>query len=424
MIRQPLRRIFVAAAALPCVGLGAAACSMAAPPGLDRRPSRRAQGGDRRADADARQSSCATATAIPTRRSPSSASGPADTVVEIWPGGGWYTEILAPYVAARRRHLLCRGDGRERHGRRAPADGAPMPRSTAAIRLAAFPTFDAAETRVPDGSADVVLTFRNVHNWQMGYQREPPALCEEAFRQIFAMLRPGGTLGVVDHRLPESADAERERTSGYVKVSTVRRLAEAAGFRFVAASEVNANPRDTADWPDGVWTLPPALRLGERDRERYLAIGESDRMTLRFVKPRISAFLPCIAGAGPPKCGGGSRRRPLHHARWLLRSKSRRGLVAELVELLLELGELGLERGELGLVVSAAARLVGRGRLAAGRGGGEHLHVAPRDLGERIGGEARRPSPRGTGSGCAAAPRARPRDIAAPPTASDRRTSR
>ena len=161
-----------------------------------------------------------------------------------------------------------------------------MPTLYGRVRLATFPAFEApAETRVPDGSADVVLTFRNVHNWQMGYQRENQPYSEEAFRQMFAMLRPGGTLGVVDHRLPESADAERERTSGYVKVSTVRRLAEAAGFRFVAASEVNANPRDTADWPDGVWTLPPALRLGAQDRERYLAIGESDRMTLRFVKP-------------------------------------------------------------------------------------------------------------------------------------------
>ena len=154
------------------------------------------------------------------------------------------------------------------------------------IRTAAFPAWEAAEARVPDGSADVVLTFRNVHNWVSGYQRNGQPYAEEAFRQIYAMLRPGGTFGVVDHRLPEAADAARERTSGYLKVSTVRRLAEAAGFRFAGASEVNANPRDTADWPDGVWTLPPTLRLGDRDRARYLAIGESDRMTLRFVKPR------------------------------------------------------------------------------------------------------------------------------------------
>jgi predicted methyltransferase len=125
------------------------------------------------------------------------------------------------------------------------------------INLATFPAFDAAATRVPDGSADIVLTFRNVHNWRMGYQRDRVDYSEEAFRQMYRMLKPGGTLGIVDHRLPEGADAARETNSGY-----------------------------TADYPDGVWTLPPALRLRDQDRERYLAIGESDRMTLRFVKPR------------------------------------------------------------------------------------------------------------------------------------------
>ena len=98
--------------------------------------------------------------------------------------------------------------------------------------------------------------------------------------------RTAGDAGVrVDHRLPETADAERERTSGYIKTSTVRSLAEAAGFQLAASSEINANPKDTADWPDGVWTLPPSLALKDQDRDRYLAIGESDRMTLKFVKP-------------------------------------------------------------------------------------------------------------------------------------------
>jgi predicted methyltransferase len=218
---------------------------------------------------------------------------PDDTVVEIWPGGGWYTEILAPYVlqgggtyyAAAMNDNMMAGVRRMMEANPALYGG---------VRLATFPAFDAGSgsgagagpARVPDGSADVVLTFRNVHNWIMGYQRDSQPYGEEAFRQMYAMLRPGGTLGVVDHRLPESADAERERSSGYVKVSTVRRLAEAAGFRLVGASEINANPNDTADWPRGVWTLPPTLRLGDQDRARYLAIGESDRMTLRFVKPR------------------------------------------------------------------------------------------------------------------------------------------
>jgi predicted methyltransferase len=209
---------------------------------------------------------------------------PNQTVVEIWPGGGWYTEILAPYVArgGGRYYAVGLNDNMFNGVRRMMTAN---PQLYGQINIATFPAFDDAATRVPDGTADVVLTFRNVHNWRMGYQRDRQDYSQEAFRQMFRMLRPGGTLGVVDHRLPEGADAARETSSGYIKTSTVRRLAEAAGFRLVEASEINANPRDTADYPDGVWTLPPALRRGETDRERYLAIGESDRMTLRFVKP-------------------------------------------------------------------------------------------------------------------------------------------
>jgi predicted methyltransferase len=116
-------------------------------------------------------------------------------------------------------------------------------------------------------------------------QAEKTDYSEAAFREIFAMLKPGGVLGIEDHRLPESASADRERDSGYIKVSTVRALAEKAGFQFAGASEVNANPKDTTDWPQGVWTLPPTLALGDEDKAKYAAIGESDRMTLRFVKP-------------------------------------------------------------------------------------------------------------------------------------------
>jgi len=209
---------------------------------------------------------------------------PSDTVVEIWPSGGWYTEILAPYLARGGGHYYAASmgaNGNTAMRRMMAANPARYGR----IGLAAFPAWEPAETRVPDGSADVVLTFRNVHNWQVGEGRNNQPYSEEAFRQMFRMLRPGGTLGIEEHRLPESADPARENSSGYVKVSTVRRLAEAAGFRFVGASEVNANPRDTADWPQGVWTLPPTYQLGDQDRARYAAIGESDRMTLRFVKP-------------------------------------------------------------------------------------------------------------------------------------------
>ena len=98
------------------------------------------------------------------------------------------------------------------------------------------------------------------------------------------MLKPGGVLGIEDHRLPESAGAERERDSGYIKVSTVRALAEKAGFEFAGSTEINANPKDTTEWQRGVWTLPPTFALGDEDKAKYAAIGESDRMTLKFVK--------------------------------------------------------------------------------------------------------------------------------------------
>ena len=205
---------------------------------------------------------------------------PSDTVVEIWPGGGWYSEILAPYLAQGGGTYIGAASERGLTGLRKLV--AAQPAAFAGVRTATFPVLDAGGTPVAPGSADVVLTFRNVHNWMMGdkpFERQ-------AFAQMYAMLKPGGTLGVVEHRLPENADAAREKSSGYVKTSTVRRLAEEAGFRLVASSEINANPRDTADYPEGVWTLPPNFALKDKDRARYAAIGESDRMTLKFVKPR------------------------------------------------------------------------------------------------------------------------------------------
>jgi predicted methyltransferase len=209
---------------------------------------------------------------------------PDDTVVEIWPGGGWYTEILAPYLASGGGKLILAAPDWGRSGLdKLKAANADL---YGGLTVADFPVFDGKAAEIPDGTADVVLTFRNVHNWRMGYRRDDKAdYSVEAFRQIYAMLKPGGVLGIVDHRLPENASAERELKSGYIKESTVKRLAEQAGFRLVAESDVNANPKDTADWPDGVWTLPPVLTLKEVDRDKFLAIGESDRMTLKFVKP-------------------------------------------------------------------------------------------------------------------------------------------
>ncbi|QCB56519.1 methyltransferase domain-containing protein [Sphingopyxis sp. PAMC25046] len=204
---------------------------------------------------------------------------PGDTVVELWPGGGWYTEILAPLTKAGGGTLYVAAPwerGLNRIKEKQAADAATY----GALKLAEFPATGAG-TKVADGSVDVVLTFRNVHNWRFGGADKTA----DAFKQIFAMLKPGGTLGVVEHRLNESDDSAKEEKSGYMKKSSIVAFAEAAGFELAGESEINANPKDTKDYPKGVWTLPPNLTEGETDRAKYVAIGESDRMTLKFVKP-------------------------------------------------------------------------------------------------------------------------------------------
>ncbi|MFM9976800.1 MAG: class I SAM-dependent methyltransferase [Sphingomonadaceae bacterium] len=208
---------------------------------------------------------------------------PTHTVVEIWPGGGWYTEILAPYLAGQGKLIVAPPTGQyaARYLAKLDADPATYGKLTRANFPAAL-----GGTPVAPGTADAVVTFRNVHNWRMGSGSPDKAdYSEAAFRELFAMLKPGGVLGIEDHRLPDDADAERERSSGYIKVSTVRAMAEKVGFRFVASSEINANPRDTKDYPKGVWTLSPNFVEGDTDRAKFAAIGESDRMTLKFVKP-------------------------------------------------------------------------------------------------------------------------------------------
>ena len=204
---------------------------------------------------------------------------PGDTVVEVWPGGGWYTEILAPLTRVGGAYYAAGPWERGLNGVRGlqTKDAATYGK----VKLAALPA-ETGQPSVPAGSADVVLTFRNVHNWRFGGEDKARTM----FADMFRMLKPGGTLGVVEHRLPEKRDAAAEEKSGYMKTSSVVRLATAAGFRLAGRSEVNANPRDTADWPEGVWTLPPTLTLKDKDRARYEAIGESDRMTLKFVKPK------------------------------------------------------------------------------------------------------------------------------------------
>lgn len=204
---------------------------------------------------------------------------PNQTIVEFSPGGGWYTEILAPMASAKGRYVALVSP------RGAESAGKMIVDKKAWFGPATVATLDAAAgtSTVPANSADVVLTFRNVHNLTMGAD---PSTAPNAFKAFFAMLKPGGTLGVVEHRLPEARDSADEQKSGYLKRSTVVKLATDAGFKLAGESEVNANPKDTADHPEGVWTLPPVMRLKDVDAAKYRAIGESDRMTLKFVKPK------------------------------------------------------------------------------------------------------------------------------------------
>ena len=208
------------------------------------------------------------------------------TVVEIWPGGGWYSEILGPLLAEEGQLYLAIFSDK--------AEGQPdyRPRLNKALRDKVAKNPEAygdvkfthlhipGETDIaPAGSADRVLTFRNVHNWLAADQ------ADAVFKAFHDALKPGGMLGVVEHRAKPGTDLETMKKSGYVTEEKVIEIARNAGFELVEKSDVNANPKDTADHPKGVWTLPPSLRLGEKDREKYAAIGESDRMTLMFRKP-------------------------------------------------------------------------------------------------------------------------------------------
>jgi predicted methyltransferase len=204
------------------------------------------------------------------------------TVVEIYPGRGWYTEILAPYLK----------DSGTLYAAEAPGEPSyeAARRSLEALnqKLKDAPELygEVKRTKLgkdediaPPGSADLVVTFRNVHSW-MG-----SGSADDAFAAMFKALKPGGVLGVVQHRGNPSVTQDPKAGKGYVNEDYVIELAKKAGFELADKSEINANPKDTKDYAKGVWTLPPSLRLGDEDREKYLAIGESDRMTLKFVKP-------------------------------------------------------------------------------------------------------------------------------------------
>jgi predicted methyltransferase len=206
------------------------------------------------------------------------------SIIEVAPGGGWYTEILAPAVRGHGRLVAAHfpADATSEYMQRVRGEFLAM--------LAARPEiYDQVQVTgyAPGqpgglgeaGSADLVLTFRNLH----GYHRN--GILDKFFADAFKVLKSGGTLGVVQHRAPAGSDPDAGKQSGYLPQAWVVAQAEAAGFKLAASSELNANPRDTADHPGGVWALPPTLRHGDEDRDKYLAIGESDRMTLRFTKP-------------------------------------------------------------------------------------------------------------------------------------------
>ena len=206
------------------------------------------------------------------------------TVVEILPGSrGYYLEILAPYLRARGHYIAANRDelaapqylaDHKKLLERLKAEAALFGK----IQVTKF-NADKHEIATPS-SADFVLTFRNLHNWIERHE------IDGALRAFHKALKPGGVLGVVDHRGRADLSQEAQMKFGYVREDVAIKLIEKAGFKLVAKSEVNANPKDTKDYPDGVWTLPPSYRLGDKDRAKYQAIGESDRFTHKYVKQR------------------------------------------------------------------------------------------------------------------------------------------
>jgi predicted methyltransferase len=207
------------------------------------------------------------------------------TVVEIWPGGaGWYTEVLAPVLRERGTYYAAQYDpgleseyvARSLEAYRSKLAARPDVYDHVIVTaLSSTGTVDIA----PPGTADLVVSFRNVHNWMAA------GWAPQALAAMYRALKPGGILGLVEHRGNPDVRQDPKATSGYVNQAYAIELARAAGFELLAASEINANPRDTKDYEAGVWSLPPTYRLRDVDQARYAAIGESDRYTLKFVKP-------------------------------------------------------------------------------------------------------------------------------------------
>ena len=191
------------------------------------------------------------------------------TVVESWPGGGWYTEVLAPYL--RDKGKLIGAQPRAREAWDAMLDAHPnVYDKVVRVDLSQQPM-------AAPGTVDAILDFRNAHNWMPNAER-----ANALVKTWHDALKPGGIVGIVDHR--QDADSTVTGRTGYIKEQDLIDFMSKNGFEFVAKSDANANPKDTKDHPSGVWTLPPVLRLGEQDQAKYLAIGESDRLTMKFKK--------------------------------------------------------------------------------------------------------------------------------------------
>jgi predicted methyltransferase len=210
---------------------------------------------------------------------------PEMSVIEVWPDpAGWYTEVVAPLVRDKGKYygaVLDAAPGVTSQEKRVSDFKAKLASTPAFYdKVAVVPFYTDGRDIVPAGSVDMVLTFRNIHNWMA---RDS---AQKAFASMYRALKPGGVLGVEEHRGNPGVAQDPHAKAGYVNEQYAIDLIEAQGFRLVAKSEINANPKDPKDYELGVWVLPPTYRLGDKDREKYTAIGESDRFTLKFVKPK------------------------------------------------------------------------------------------------------------------------------------------
>ena len=204
-------------------------------------------------------------------------------VMEVWPGGGYWTEILLPYLKEHGKYVAAVSPPPPPKAGEPPRvdkwklrfDGDGALSAANGIHLLGRGQYDAG----PPASLDMILTFRNLHNWMYAGD------ADKVLGAFYGALKPGGILGIEDHRARADKEQDPKAASGYVREDYAIALARKAGFEYVGKSEINANPKDTANWPDGVWTLPPVLSQGDKDREKYLAIGEADNFVLKFRKP-------------------------------------------------------------------------------------------------------------------------------------------